>query len=107
MMQWRCTLLAHLLPPCVMLLQAFSATGAIEGVNAIKTGELVSLSEQELVSSNQQLCFGGVLSRVECSAVLAGQLVAVTLAYDEGSGSVPALHFSDRDCRSGSDHRQP
>lgn len=28
---------------------AFSTTGAIEGINAIVTGEVVSLSEQELV----------------------------------------------------------
>jgi hypothetical protein len=28
---------------------AFSTTGAIEGINAIVTGEVISLSEQELV----------------------------------------------------------
>lgn len=34
---------------CLPVLQAFSATGAVEGINAIQTGELLVLSEQELV----------------------------------------------------------
>ncbi|KAI9086160.1 hypothetical protein K1719_031881 [Acacia pycnantha] len=40
---------------------AFAATGAIESLNAIATGELVSLSEQELVDcdSKSQACSGG------------------------------------------------
>jgi hypothetical protein len=50
---------------------SFSTTGVLEGVNALRTGELVSLSEQELVSCDQEDkgCNGGEMTQVHVRAL--------------------------------------
>lgn len=49
---------------CAGACWSFSATGAVEGINQIKTGSLVSVSEQELIDCDKSYndgCGGGLM----------------------------------------------
>eukprot|EP00854_Cymbomonas_tetramitiformis_P019592 gene19592-23434_t len=76
---------------------SFSATGAIEGINAIKTGKLVSVSEQELVSCDKvdSGCQGGLMDNAFDWVVQNGGLnTEEAYPYVSGSGNVPACDSS-------------
>jgi hypothetical protein len=75
---------------------AFSTTGAMEGIVQIKTGQLISLSEQELVdcagSSGNQGCNGGLMDDAFAWIIQNGGL-ASEAAYP--------YHASDGTCKGG------
>eukprot|EP00758_Cryptobia_borreli_P013122 Tbor_TRINITY_DN5806_c0_g2::TRINITY_DN5806_c0_g2_i3::g.7362::m.7362/K01373/CTSF; cathepsin F len=78
---------------------SFSTTGNIEGQHAIATGNLVSLSEQELVSCDpiDNGCNGGLMDNAFGWLISAhkGQIVTdASYPYVSGNGIVPQCSFS-------------
>lgn len=67
---------------------SFSATGAIEGLNFINTGDLVSLSEQQLVSCDRidQGCNGGLMENAFGYVKRHGICKDEDYPYTSGSG---------------------
>nr|ABQ23398.1 cathepsin L isotype 1 [Trypanoplasma borreli] len=78
---------------------SFSTTGNIEGQNAIATGNLVSLSEQELVScdTTDNGCNGGLMDNAFgwLISTRGGQIATeASYPYVSGNGIVPACSYN-------------
>jgi len=76
---------------------SFSATGAVEGANAIATGKLISLSEQELLDCSKRFgnlaCSGGEMDSAFSYAIVNGLCTENDVPYeavDEKCSSMPA-----------------
>ena len=88
---------------------SFSTTGALEGAHFIKTGELLSLSEQQLVScsKNNAGCDGGAMDLAflytesiplmpeDAYPYTSGNGAVAKCAYDASKGVVGATTYSD------------
>jgi cathepsin L len=78
---------------------AFSTTGSIEGINAIKTGKLVSLSEQQLVDCDRvedQGCGGGLMDNA-FEYVLKNGGIDTEADYGYWSFDLPCQHRREED----------
>jgi len=87
---------------------SFSTTGSIEGINAIKTGKLVSLSEQQLVDCSSSFgnegCNGGMFdaafqytesSKLETEDEYPYTAQDGTCNFDASEGAVGAVSYED------------
>jgi len=94
---------------------AFSATGAMEGINKIKSGSLISLSEQQLVDCSKSYgnlaCNGGLMdnafkyakaNKMETEADYPYQGRAGTCAYSAAKGKMQLSGLTDVTANSGS-----
>jgi len=94
---------------------AFSSTGAIEGINKIKTGSLISLSEQQLVDCSKSYgnlgCNGGLMdnafkyakaNKLETEADYPYTGKGATCGYVASKGKVSLSGLTDVTANSGS-----
>lgn len=78
---------------------AFSTVVGVEGINKIKTGQLVSLSEQELVDCEQdnEGCNGGLMEKayefIKKRGGLATETVYPYKADDENCDATKVRHY--------------